>query len=103
VWVIFDDTIIVKGGQFTLEAWHETTTIYIHTHPLTTTHGESYNKTSRLGQEMEDTRREREVAQGLGIIVQHIISISLDPDNADMLPRRCRLRVAPRGATGDSE
>lgn len=51
---------------------------------------------------MEDTRREREVAQGLGIIVQHIISISLDPDNADMLPRRCRLRVAPRGTASDS-
>jgi hypothetical protein len=70
-----DDTIIVTGGQFTLAAWHETTTIYIHTHPLTTAHGDPYNKTSRLGQEMEDPRREREVAQG--IIVQHIHIISV--------------------------
>jgi hypothetical protein len=67
-----DDTIIIVTGtgQFTLAAWHETTTIYIHTYPLTTTHDEPYNKTSRLGQEMEDTRRERKVAQE--IIVQHI-------------------------------
>ncbi len=61
---------LLRERPFTLAAWHETTTIYIHTHPLTTTHGEPYNKTSCLGQEMEDTRREREVAQE--ILVQHI-------------------------------
>lgn len=63
-------SLLLRERPFTLAAWHETTTIYIHTHPLATAHGEPYKKTSRLGQEMEDTRRERKVAQE--IIVQHI-------------------------------
>jgi len=62
-------SLLREVGQFILAAWYETTTLYIHTYPLTTTHGEPYNKTSRLDQEMEDIRGEREVAQE--IIVQH--------------------------------
>lgn len=55
------DTIIVTG----LAAWHETTTI-LHTHaPLDNGPRRTLQKDiiSRLGQKMEDTLRERKVAQ----------------------------------------
>lgn len=86
---------LLRERPFTLPAWHETTTIYIHTHPLATTHGEPYKKTSRLGQEMEDTRRERKVAQE--IIVQHISKHA-----SEALPSITVLVAPPKTARRDS-